>query len=123
MNLRLIRQIEDFNEEVKIAVSNPKSLNLTLEKLFGIRRKLRWLYRQTENAIGRDSIVQRYLKFMIGLKTDDFKGYEYLKFRIDGFLESAEIVGCPHLLPANPLQQAIEEIEASLMKVKSLLNN
>ena len=98
--------------------TNAKVLKYELEKL-GWRRRIQWIYQQGEEIDGRESIVVRYIKFMTGLKRTDFKSFEYLKFEIELFLNSVEIVGMP--AQRNPVQELVDQIEISASKLRSLV--
>jgi hypothetical protein len=116
-----VEQIDDFSSVVKEAIGGKsKRLQLTLFQRFGMRRRLQWIYQQGENVPGRDSIVQRFLKFMVALKEANYHGFEFLRFEIDLALERASCPDSP-LLTSNPMIDAVQHLETELMKVKRLL--
>jgi uncharacterized protein YggL (DUF469 family) len=113
-------QIDNFSQIVKQAIGgNSKRLQLTLFQRFGMRRRLQWIYQQGENVPGRDSIVQRFLKFMVALKEANYHGFEFLRFEVDLALERAGV--SDPLLTSNPMIDAVTHLETELMKVKRLL--
>jgi hypothetical protein len=115
-----VEQIDNFSSVVKEAIGgNSKRLQLTLFQRFGMRRRLQWIYQQGENVPGRDSIVQRFLKFMVALKEANYHGFEFLRFEVDLALERAGATD--PLLTPNPMIDAVKHLETELMKVKALL--
>ena len=98
--------------------SNAKPLKYELEKL-GWRRRIQWIYQQGEQIDGRQTIVERFAVFMTALKRTDYKSFEYLRFEIDLYFDSVEIVGMPR--QGNPVKELVEQIESTVNKLKSLV--
>ena len=103
---------------LKGAFSNAELLRYNLQRLWGWKRRIRWIYQQFEDVDGRDSILIRYLKFMLGLKETDYQAYELIRLELDLFQDNWEVKGFP--IKTNRLTELITLAKVNLAQIERL---